>query len=190
MHAPWRRLLSVGFVGILFAAATFCARVSSVSAADRQNAGASSAAADDLPLVDLDGYRDMVAQNHGKPLLVTFWATWCEPCRFEFPIIVDLAKQYSSHGLVVVGVNLDDDADMNLVRHFLTQNHPGFRSYRQKPGINVDVFYQGVNPVWRGTMPHNLFYARDGHIARFFIGEHNRAAFDQAIHLILASSGE
>src|SRR5512136_1216705 len=99
-------------------------------------------------------------------------------------MIVELAKQYSSQGLVVLGVSLDEDSDMNLVRHFLTQNHPGFPNYRQKPGINVDAFYQGVNAEWRGTMPHALFYARDGHVARDFVGEHNRAAFEQAIQLI------
>jgi len=190
MPALWRRLFSVGFVGILLITALIFVRIRSASAAYPQNTEASSAAGGDPLLVDLAGYHDVVAKYRGKPLLVTFWATWCEPCRAEYPIVVDLAKEYSSQGLAVVGVSLDEDADMNLVRHFLTQSHPGFRNYRQKPGINVDAFYQGVNPDWHGTMPHNLFYARDGHIARFFVGEHNRAAFEQAIRLILASSGQ
>jgi len=188
MPALWRRLLSFGFIGILFTTAVIFARVPSASATSSQNAETSSSG--DPQLVDLAGYHDVVAKYRGKPLLVTFWATWCEPCRAEFPVVVDLAKEYSSQGLAVVGVSLDEDADMNLVRHFLTQNHPGFPNYRQKPGINVDAFYRGVNPDWQGTMPHNLFYARDGHIARFFVGEHNRAAFEQAIRLILASSAQ
>jgi thiol-disulfide isomerase/thioredoxin len=136
----------------------------------------------------LEGYKELVAKYRGKPVLVTFWATWCEPCRAEYPMIVELAKQYSSQGLVVLGVSLDEDSDMNLVRHFLTQNHPGFPNYRQKPGINVDAFYQGVNPDWRGTMPHAVFYARDGHLARFFVGEHARGTFENAIRLIIASA--
>jgi thiol-disulfide isomerase/thioredoxin len=187
MPNPLRRLLSLAFFGVVSVAAIVCVQVSVASAGPAQATGTATAAGDP-PLVDLDGYKEVLAKYRGKPLLVTFWATWCEPCRAEYPMVVELAKQYAPQGLVVVGVSLDEDSDMNLVRNFLTQNRPGFPNYRQKPGINVDAFYQGVNPEWRGTMPHALFYARDGHIARTFVGEHNRAAFEQAIRLILASS--
>jgi thiol-disulfide isomerase/thioredoxin len=142
----------------------------------------------DLPLIDLDGYNQVLAKYRGKPLLVTFWATWCEPCRFEFPMIVELAKQYAPQGLAVFGVSLDNDADIHLVRRFLAKNQPGFPGYRQKPGIDVDAFYRGVNPAWTGTMPETLFYGRDGHIVAHFVGAQPRAAFEQGIHMILAGS--
>lgn len=188
MPNPWRRLLSLGFTGVVLLAAIISVRVPQVSAGLPQATGTTAATGGDPALVDLDGYKALVAKYRGKPVLVTFWATWCEPCRAEYPMIVELAKQYSSQGLVVLGVSLDEDSDMNLVRHFLTQNHPGFPNYRQKPGINVDAFYQGVNPDWHGTMPQAIFYARDGHLARFFVGEHNRGAFENAIRLIVSSS--
>lgn len=141
----------------------------------------------DPEMIDLNGYKSVIASYHGRPLLVTFWATWCEPCRAEYPMIVDLAKQYGPQGLAVVGVSLDSDEDMNSVRQFLTDHHPGFPNYRQKIGVDADTFYQGVNPEWRGTMPQTVFYGRDGHIARYFVGQRNRQAFDDAIRLILAS---
>jgi thiol-disulfide isomerase/thioredoxin len=162
-----------------------------------QNASAKAAgsaakqgAAADLPLIDLAGYNQVLAKFKGKPLLVTFWATWCEPCRDEYPMIVELAKQYAPQGLAVYGVSLDDDSDMHLVRHFLAQNRPEFKNYRQKPGIDVDAFYHGVNPAWSGTMPETIFYGRDGKIAGHFVGEQPRAAFEQAIKLILASPAQ
>jgi thiol-disulfide isomerase/thioredoxin len=138
-------------------------------------------------LIDLDGYKRIVSKYRGKPLLVTFWATWCEPCRDEFPMLVELGKQYAPQGLAIFGVSLDNDADMHLVRHFLAQHRPDFPNYRQKMGIDVDEFYQGVNPAWTGTMPETIFYGRDGHIAGHFIGEQPRASFEQAIRAILAS---
>lgn len=104
-------------------------------------------------------------------------------------MIVELTKQYAPQGLAVFGVSLDDDADMRLVRRFLAKNQPTFPNYRQKPGIDVDAFYRGVNPAWSGTMPETLFYYRDGHIAGHFVGEQPRAAFEQGIRMILASSG-
>src|ERR1700730_3255528 len=149
---------------------------------------AKTAPAADLRLIDLAGYNQVLAKYRGKPVLVTFWATWCEPCRDEFPMIVELEKQYSSQGLAVFGVDMDDTAEMNLVRRFLDRNQPRFPNYRQKPGIDVDAFYHGVNPAWTGTMPETVFYGRDGRIAGHFIGEQPRARFEQAIHMILGNS--
>jgi thiol-disulfide isomerase/thioredoxin len=139
-----------------------------------------------LQLVDLSGYRQFLQKYRGKPILVTFWATWCEPCRDEYPMIVKLAAQYAPQGLAVFGVDMDDDADMHLVGHFLALNHPGFANIRQKPGIDLDSFYQGVNPDWRGTMPETVFYGRDGRIATSFVGERSHDDFERAIRLILA----
>src|SRR6185437_7052353 len=79
-----------------------------------QNSKPAAQAAAELPLVDLSGYNKLLAKYRGKPLLVTFWATWCEPCRYEFPELVSLAKLYVPMGLSVFGVSLDNNADMNL----------------------------------------------------------------------------
>jgi thiol-disulfide isomerase/thioredoxin len=140
-----------------------------------------------LPLINADGYHQILAKYRGKPVMVNFWATWCEPCRYEFPMIVRLAHQYQSRGLVVLGVNLDDDSDMHLVRDFLAKTQPPFPSCRQKPGIDVDAFYRGVNPAWTGTMPQTIFYDRDGKMAGYFFGGQPQEAFDAAIRAILAS---
>lgn len=154
--------------------------------ASKPAAKAGTAAGGELPLIDLDGYKQILAKYHSKPLLVTFWATWCEPCRDEFPLLVELSKQYAPKGLAVFGVSLDDNADMNLVRHFLAQYKPTFPNYRQNPQIDVDAFYQGVNPAWQGVMPETIFYSRDGHIAQSFTAEQTRETFEQAIRAILA----
>ncbi|HTS12172.1 MAG TPA: TlpA disulfide reductase family protein [Candidatus Limnocylindrales bacterium] len=142
----------------------------------------------DLPLIDLAGYQHALAKYRGKPVLVSFWATWCEPCRDEFPMVTQLARQYAPQGLAVFGVSLDDDADIHLVRRFLAKNQPPFPNYRQKPGIDVDAFYHGVNPAWTGTMPETIFYGRDGRIVGHFVGEQPREAFEQGIHMILGTS--
>jgi thiol-disulfide isomerase/thioredoxin len=143
----------------------------------------------DPALLDLTGYNQTIGKYRGKPLMVNFWATWCEPCREEYPMIVDLSKKFGPEGLVVLGVSLDENADLNLVRRFLAENHPGFPNFRQKPGIDADAFYQGVNPDWRGTMPQTVFYGRDGHIARYLVGSRPRSAFEDAIRLIMVNNG-
>jgi thiol-disulfide isomerase/thioredoxin len=144
-------------------------------------------AAADPPLINLAGYKELVEKYRGKPLLVTFWATWCEPCRDEFPMVVELAKQYRPQGLSVLGVSLDSNADMHVVRRFLAEFRPEFPNYRQNPEIDVDEFYQGVNPNWQGSMPETIFYTRDGRIAVHFTAEQTRQTFEQAIHAILGA---
>lgn len=182
MRMSWRCLFSVGLLGFAALAAFSFARPP-IAAANA--APAAETRPGDLQLVDLAGYKDMVARYHGRGLLVTFWATWCEPCRDEYPMIISLSKEYGPQGLAVVGVSLDEDADLGLVRQFLDKAQPGFPNYRQKPGIDADSFYQGVNPDWRGTMPQTDFYGRDGHLARYFVGQKSKDAFVQAIRLIL-----
>jgi thiol-disulfide isomerase/thioredoxin len=142
----------------------------------------------DPPLIDLAGYQQLLAKYRGKPLVVNFWATWCEPCRDEYPLIVELAKEFKARGVTVLGIDMDDDSDMNLVRRFIAKNQPPFMNYRQKPGINLDAFYDGVNPQWKGTMPQTIFYGREGNITGFFLGTRPRAEFEQAFRATLAET--
>jgi thiol-disulfide isomerase/thioredoxin len=184
MPLPVRRFFSIAIPGLLFLVTLGLQRPPIASAKPSPNAESTSG---DPPLIDLGVYKDVIAKYHGKGVLVTFWATWCEPCRNEYPLIMSLAKEYSPQGLEVVGISLDEDADMGLVRRFLAQNHPLFSNYRLKPGIDTDAFYQGVSPEWKGAMPNTAFYARDGHLARNFFGERQREAFVEAIRFILAT---
>jgi thiol-disulfide isomerase/thioredoxin len=147
------------------------------------------AGAADPQLIDLAGYRQILAKYKGKPLVVNFWATWCEPCRDEYPMIVELAKQFKPQGVNVVGVDMDDESDMNLVRRFIARTQPPFPNYRQKPGIDLDAFYDGVNPEWKGTMPQTIFYGRDGQILGFFLGTRPQPVFEQAFRATLGPAG-
>jgi thiol-disulfide isomerase/thioredoxin len=143
----------------------------------------------DPPLIDLAGYRQLLAKYKGKALVVNFWATWCEPCRDEYPMIVELAKEFKPQGVSVIGVDMDDESDMNLVRRFIARTQPQFPNYRQKPGIDLDAFYDGVNPEWKGTMPQTIFYGRDGQILGFFLGTRPQTVFEQAFRATLGPAG-
>ncbi len=187
MRIPWARLVACAAFAVVLAATFFLGRPRAAEA----KAGPGPAAvpeAGDPALIDLDGYKNVIGKYRGKGVMVTFWATWCVPCRNEYPMIVSLAKEYERQGLAVVGVSLDEDSDLELVRRFLGDNRPGFPNYRVKFGIDADTFYQGVNPEWRGAMPETDFYGRDGHLARYFVGEKGRDAYVQAIRLILLAS--
>jgi len=140
----------------------------------------------DPELIDAQAYQKLLGQYHGKPLLVTFWATWCEPCRDEYPMLNELAKQYAPQGLKVVGVSMDDDGDLILMRRFLARYKPIFPNYRKKAG-DEELFRQGVLPAWNGVLPASFWYAKDGRQIGHVFGEGTRDTHEAAIRTLLNS---
>lgn len=140
----------------------------------------------DLKIIDAQGYQQLLEQYRGKPLLITFWATWCEPCRDEYPMLNQLAKEYAAKGLNVVGVNLDDDGDKILMRRFMARYKPIFPNFRKKKGGESE-FVQAVMPGWNGAIPASFFYARDGRQIGHLVGENNRDTYEAAIRMMLSS---
>ena len=165
------------FVALIFLSAvtTLAAPPTSKTAAPR-----------DPAMIDAQAYQKLIERYHGKPLLVNFWATWCEPCRDEYPMLNELAKQYAPQGLRVVGVSMDDDGDLILMRRFLARYKPVFPNYRKKAGSEV-AFRQAVLPGWTGSLPVSIFYGKDGQQAGHMLGEGTRDKYEAAIKLLLAA---
>lgn len=141
----------------------------------------------DPKVIDAQGYQKLVQQHHGKPLLMTFWATWCEPCRDEYPMLNELAKQYGPQGLQVVGVNFNDDGDLILMRRFIARYKPIFPNYRKKHGDEAG-FTQAVWPEWNGALPVSFFYDKDGNQVGRVLGASTRETYEAAIRQLLAGS--
>ena len=144
------------------------------------------AAPRDPEMIDAQAYQKLIEHYHGKPLLVNFWATWCEPCRDEYPMLNELAKQYGPQGFKVLGVSMDDDGDLILMRRFLARYKPVFPNYRKKAG-EEEQFRQAILPGWNGTLPATLFYGKDGRMAGHVIGEGTRENYEKTIQTLLAS---
>jgi thiol-disulfide isomerase/thioredoxin len=100
--------VALGIGALLILGAALPGRGQSASSKSAAHTG-KTAPNSDPALIDLAGYQQVLAKYRGKPLVVNFWATWCEPCREEYPMIVDLAKQFKSQGVEVIGVDMDDE---------------------------------------------------------------------------------
>lgn len=70
-----------------------------------------------LGLTDLDGKTWNLAALKGQPVMLNFWATWCEPCRAEMPSLERVATRHERAGLVVLAVNYKEAAP--VIRRFL-----------------------------------------------------------------------
>src|SRR5471030_439804 len=58
-------------------------------------------------LVTLDGVHISTTELLGRVVILTFWATWCAPCRQELPLLSSYATQYAARGLTILGFSLD-----------------------------------------------------------------------------------
>jgi thiol-disulfide isomerase/thioredoxin len=142
----------------------------------------------DPQIIDVQGYQKLVQQYRGKPLLINFWATWCEPCRDEYPMLNELAKEYAPKGL---RVDSDQEGDLILMRRFIARYKPVFPNYRKKPGKPEEEaeFNQAVLPEWRGQLPATFLYDKDGRLIGHFFGARDRETYEAVIRKLLGSDG-
>jgi peroxiredoxin len=68
--------------------------------------------APDFELELLDGDVAWLTDFRGQPVVLNFWATWCQPCRQEMPQLVDEYSKHKDEGLVIIGLNMQEGRDL------------------------------------------------------------------------------
>ena len=99
---------------------------------------------------------DELAANHGKVILVNFFAAFCGPCRREIPELMSMRKEIPQEDLLIIGIAIDQDI-------------------READSFVKSMGMMGAYPVYYGgeelarayridAIPFNVIYNRDGHI--------------------------
>lgn len=141
--------------------------------------------------VDLEGFKKLLPLSQGaeakrsKPLLVNFWATWCDPCREEFPDLVKIDKDYRTKGLDFIAISLDDLSDINTgVPKFLAEMQATMPAYL----LNVsdpEPAILSVDRNWSGALPATFLYDENGTLVFKHLGRvptpELRAAIDKLV---------
>ena len=105
----------------------------------------------DMP--DQTGKKVDLAELKGKVVLIDFWASWCGPCKQEMPVLEALHKKYAEQGLVIVGINIDNNP--KKMNNFLKGTPVSFRIVHD-PKIQIAQRYEP------STMPSSYFIGRGG----------------------------
>ena len=167
------------------ASGTQAARKTSVSAGQKKSTAPKSQA---IQLVDLAGVKKLLAgEKQAKPLLVNFWATWCDPCRDEFPDLVKVDQDYRRRGLDFITISLDDAADIKtLVPTFLHQMKATMPAYL----LNVsdpEPVITTVDKDWGGALPATFLYDAKGKVVFKHYGRVSTPALREAIEKVMSA---
>ena len=118
-------------------------------------------AAPDIDLLTIDGESVKLSALRGRPVLVNFWATWCPPCREEFPLMVDAYAEHADDGLQILGVMHQDFAD-------------GARDFAEDMGATWPILEDPQDAAYGDYfvvgLPTSFFIDADGIVRAFSLG--------------------
>ena len=154
-----------------------------VPANSKAPAAAKTATGPKITQIDIEGLRKLIKPN-GKPLLINFWATWCDPCREEFPDLVKLDTAYRGK-IDLLTVSLDDLADINGdVPKFLSEmkaEMPAFLLHTPDESAAITM----VSKDWAGNLPLTILFTPAGDTAYLRNGKLRYAEAITAIDKLL-----
>ncbi|HXK58470.1 MAG TPA: TlpA disulfide reductase family protein [Acidobacteriota bacterium] len=113
-----------------------------------------------LPAVDENVVEKAIRPHQGQIVVVNLWATWCGPCREEFP---DLVRLYNENkgSVVLVAVSMDEPEDAAKAREYLETHKSDFPAYIR--GFkDFDAFSSALDPDWKGAIPATFIFDQSG----------------------------
>ena len=135
--------------------------------------------------VDYAGLMEEISSRKGDIVIVNFWATWCMPCRVEFPDFVRFGKEFEDKGVDIVFVSTDYEPDMPHVVDFLEENGVPWESYI-KTGVDFK-FITSFHSEWSGALPATFVYDRNGALRVFWEGLTSFDELESTVNVILES---
>lgn len=160
-----RRAGAVFAVGVSVAIGAACSRQ------PREGAEASSGAVAPAGLLRPAAAAEVkaaVSAARGKVVVVNVWATWCEPCREEFPDLLRLRREHGPRGMELILVSADFERQASAAEAFLREQGVDFPSYL-KSGRDME-FIEGLEPRWSGSLPATFVHDRQGRLVEFWEG--------------------
>jgi cytochrome c biogenesis protein CcmG/thiol:disulfide interchange protein DsbE len=125
--------------------------------------------ANDLLPGGVDDYEERIAALRGYPVVVNLWASWCGPCRFEFPHFQQMAARYGKQ-VAFLGIDKQDSDD--AAETFLHEEPVPYPSYTDPD----EEIAESIDADATRGLPTTAFYDRDGELAYLKLGPYDDKA--------------
>jgi cytochrome c biogenesis protein CcmG/thiol:disulfide interchange protein DsbE len=128
-------------------------------------------------LATLDGSATVrLADYAGRPLIVNFWASWCLPCRQEFPLLAAAREEHAAQGLEIIGIVHDDGPE-------------AARNFAQAYGATWPLLADPDDAAWQGYLgtlvPITFYIDRQGIIRAVSYGPAPSGTLEEQLAKIL-----
>jgi len=139
-----------------------------------------------LEKVKFDEFARRMANKNAKYTLVDVWASWCAPCKENFPHVVEMHKKYSGKGLAVASLSFDDPAEAKQVhaaQEFLAEKKAVMTNYLLDEEQGVGNEKLNVNSI-----PAVFIYGPDGKEVKRFTWDDpdNQFTYDEVEETVVA----
>jgi peroxiredoxin len=132
--------------------------------------------APDFVLKTLDGQEITLSHLQGKGIVLNFWATWCDPCRREMPLIEEKYQQLKDKGVEVLAINIaESEVSVSGFVNRLGITFP----------ILMDKDRQITNLYEVGPLPSTFFIDKNGTVVAHFVGEMNDKTINDHLAMII-----
>lgn len=137
----------------------------------------------DIKTIDEKGLTGLLKNRNSKVLFANFWATWCVPCREEFPDIVKLAKNFPKVEFVAVSLDHPDEIK-SKIEPFLKKMKVPFKNYVAK-FKDDQVLIEMINKDWNGAIPATAIYSSNGKQVGFYPKKMSYKEFEKELKNVI-----
>lgn len=149
---------------------------------------AGSTVAHDLTPATAEDVLTAVKEPGARAVLVNVWATWCVPCREEFPDIVRVYRDLEDRGFRLVLVSGDFDTELPAVQAFLADQGVDFPTFLKEE--DDMKFINTLSPEWTGALPATFLYDGNGTLREFWQGKASYETLTEKVSALLNESEE
>ncbi|MEO7035458.1 MAG: TlpA disulfide reductase family protein [Polyangiaceae bacterium] len=122
-----------------------------------------------LPVVDGAALLQKIKSSGHRGVLVNAWASWCDPCQHELPMLSRVGPKLAAEGVPIWLVSVDDPDGFPAARALLDSLHIDLPSFAAQPPLAA--FKIALNPKWPGMIPVSFLFDATGKLRYFWAGE-------------------
>lgn len=117
----------------------------------------------EVNMIDVTGIKKLVKNDSDKLRLINFWATWCAPCVAEFPVLININRNFRKRQFEMITISMDNQDKSKDVLNFLKKSHASTKNYHYNSDSKYELI-EAVDKEWPGSLPYTMIVKPGGEV--------------------------